>query len=373
MLNDSDSLAVRAAALTDVDALVALEVACFDEDRLSRRSFQRLIRSDAASVTVLAQGDALIGYVCTVYRRGTALARLYSLAIDPQQRGHGWSRHLMTRAEDEAVARGFTHLRLEVRPDNSAAIALYGALGYRQFAVADDYYEDHSPALRMEKRIRVLSDIPRLQVPFYAQTTEFTCGSASLMMAMAALDHQQAVNRSRELMLWREATTIFMTSGHGGCGPHGLALAAHKQGFSVSLMLSQAGPLFLDGVRDPDKKAVMELVQTDFMTALAARGVPVDYQPLSSTELARCISRGEIPVVLISSYRLNGNKAPHWVVVAAADEQCLYVHDPDLDTHDAATATDNAYIPITHQAFDRMARFGAQGLRAAVIVAKPTA
>lgn len=373
MPNDSESPELRTATLADVDALVALEAACFEEDRLSRRSFQGLIRSDAASVIVLAQGDAMIGYVCTLYRRGTALARLYSLAIDPLQQGRGLSRRLMTQAEDEAVAHGCTHLRLEVRPDNAAAMALYDSLGYRQFGAVEDYYEDHSPALRLEKRIRVLSDTPRLKVPFYAQTTDFTCGSASLMMAMAALDQHQAVNRSRELVLWREATTIFMTSGHGGCGPHGLALAAHNQGFSVSLMLSQSGPLFLDGVRDPDKKAVMELVQEDFMAELAKRQVPVHYQPLRSSELAHCIARGMIPVVLISSYRLNGNKAPHWVVVAAADEQCLYVHDPDLDTHDAATATDNAYIPITHQAFDRMARFGAQGLRAAVIIANPSA
>ncbi len=363
--------ALRPATAADVDALVVLENRCFEDDRLSRRSFQRLIRSDAAAVTVLVQGSEMLGYVCVLYRRGTALARLYSLAIDPDHQGQGLSRRLMEQAEDEAVASGCTHLRLEVRPDNSPAIALYDKLGYRQFAAVDDYYEDHSPALRMEKQIRVLRETPRLKVPFYAQTTDFTCGSASLMMAMSALDSEQSLSRSRELMLWREATTIFMTSGHGGCGPHGLALAAQKQGFSVSLMLSQSGPLFLDGVRDPDKKAVIELVQADFMSALAERQVPVHYQPLRSVELAASIDRGEIPVVLISTYRLNGSKAPHWVVVAAADELCLYIHDPDLDTHDAGTSTDNAYIPITHQDFDRMARFGAQGLRAAVIISTP--
>lgn len=362
------SSALLPATTGDVDALVQLETLCFEEDRLSRRSFQRLIRSDAAAVTVLMQSGDLLGYVCVLYRRGTALARLYSLAIHPDHQGQGLSRRLMSQAEEEALAHGCTHMRLEVRPDNAAAITLYESLGYRQFGSMDNYYEDHSPALRLEKRIRVLRDSPRLAVPFFAQTTDFTCGSASLMMAMSALDSTQTLSRSRELMLWREATTIFMTSGHGGCGPHGLALAAHRQGFSVSLMLSQSGPLFLDGVRDADKKAVIELVQRDFMAALDERQVPVHYQPLGSDQLAACIGRGQIPLVLISTYRLNGSKAPHWVVVAAADELCLYIHDPDLDTHDAATATDNAYIPITRQDFDRMARFGAQGLRAAVIL-----
>jgi hypothetical protein len=51
------------------------------------------------------------------------------------------------------------------------------------------------------------------------------------MMAMKALDPAMELNRTLELRLWREATTIFMTSGHGGCGPYGLALSAYRRGF----------------------------------------------------------------------------------------------------------------------------------------------
>ncbi|MCL1487420.1 MAG: peptidase C39 family protein [Marinobacter sp.] len=67
--------------------------------------------------------------------------------------------------------------------------------------------------------------------PYYPQTTEFTCGPAALIMAMAALNQQQSLTTLEELKIWREATTIFMLSGHGGCGPHGLALAAWHRGF----------------------------------------------------------------------------------------------------------------------------------------------
>ncbi|HAQ00126.1 MAG TPA: ribosomal-protein-alanine acetyltransferase, partial [Rhodospirillum rubrum] len=73
------------------------------------------------------------------------------------------------------------------------------------------------------------------RVPLYHQTLEFTCGSACLMMAMHALDSRQPMTRSHEIRLWREATTIFMASGHGGCGPHGLALAAHRRGFEAEI------------------------------------------------------------------------------------------------------------------------------------------
>jgi hypothetical protein len=43
---------------------------------------------------------------------------------------------------------------------------------------------------------------------------------------MKALDPTLEVNLRRELQWWREATSIFMTSGHGGCSPHRPAVAA---------------------------------------------------------------------------------------------------------------------------------------------------
>ena len=49
------------------------------------------------------------------------------------------------------------------------------------------------------------------------------------MMAMTALDPSRTMDANDEIRIWREATTVFMTSGHGGCGPYGLALAAHRR------------------------------------------------------------------------------------------------------------------------------------------------
>jgi len=42
-------------------------------------------------------------------------------------------------------------LRLEVRPDNEAAINLYRRLGYRQIGTYPRFYADKSDALRYEK------------------------------------------------------------------------------------------------------------------------------------------------------------------------------------------------------------------------------
>ena len=47
-------------------------------------------------------------------------------------------------------------------------------------------------------------------VPYYNQTTDFSCGPSSLLMAMKALDPKSDFSRTHELQLWREANTIFM-------------------------------------------------------------------------------------------------------------------------------------------------------------------
>jgi ribosomal protein S18 acetylase RimI-like enzyme len=87
----------------------------------------------------------LLGYAIVRFRRATSVARLYSIAVAEGARGHGVGEQLLTAAEDEARRRGDLFMRLEVRADNAAAIALYHRLGYKAFGRHLDYYEDHTP------------------------------------------------------------------------------------------------------------------------------------------------------------------------------------------------------------------------------------
>ena len=362
----------REATHTDVDALVELENRSFDADRMSRRSFQWMIRRGNGWLELAEDASGLLGYVLVLFHKGTSLARLYSMAVDDRVRGLGLGRGLMERAEAEARQRGSVYMRLEVRPDNAPAIALYETLGYRKFAVFDDYYEDHSDALRYEKRVHTFRGPVRKRIPLYVQTTDFTCGPASLMMAMHALDPETECTRSLELQLWREATTIFMTAGHGGCGPHGLALAAWRRGFRIELFLNDANPLFIEGVRNAEKKAVMELVHRDFVEQLAQTDVVVEERAVTTHELAVRIAQGAMPLVLISAYRFTRSKSPHWVLLTAVDDDFVYLHDPDVDTDEDKTALDNSYVPVPRADFERFAVFGRRALRAAVVLQRRT-
>jgi ribosomal protein S18 acetylase RimI-like enzyme len=361
----------RPASRGDVSALTELEERCFSSDRLSRRSFQRLVASDRSWLMLAEDDGRLLGYCLILFHRGTSLARLYSVAVDPAARGRRIAETLIARGEAAAAERGRVFMRLEVNSGNHGAIRLYEKLGYQRFGIYHDYYADHADALRLQKRIATYpQDAEHRTLPFYAQTTEFTCGPAALMMAMAALDGDYRGSRRDELQLWREATTIYMTSGHGGCGPHGLALAAWRRGYRARVFVSQRGPLFIEGVRRQEKKAVMEQVHGDFLADLADTDVELNHRGIDLATLRQAIAAGEIPLVLISTWRYDRKKAPHWVLVTAIDQRFAYIHDPDIDTSGGRNAFDNQYIPIEIDAFLKSMPFGQQRLRAALLIGR---
>lgn len=362
---------IRTASAEDIDRLVELETQCFATDRISRRQFRWMITRANAELRLCESHEGLSGYVLVLFHKGTSLARLYSLAISPNHQGQGIGRQLLSEAERLSEAHRCVYLRLEVDPRNHAAIALYESQGFELFGTREDYYQDHADAQLYQKR--TLHTPPRIscQVPYYEQTLDFTCGPASLIMAMRALQPALPADRTLEVQLWREATTIYMTSGHGGCSPHGLALAAHRRGFRSHLMVSDAGPLFLDGVRRSDKKAVLELVHADFLARIAETDIQLTHAEFTSADLVTALSQGCVPLVLISSWRFNDNKAPHWVVLVAADDAFVYLHDPDVDTQLSKAPGDTQSVPVRIDSFDRMIRFGQSRMQAALCLCPP--
>ncbi|MCG5524045.1 GNAT family N-acetyltransferase/peptidase C39 family protein [Ectothiorhodospira haloalkaliphila] len=359
---------IRPARMTDIPALVALEQRCFPTDRLSRRQFRYMLTKANAHTLVHDTGKGPGGYVLVLFSRGTSSARLYSIALDAAARGQGLGRNLVRAAEAAARARDCAYLRLEIRKDNTASQYLFESLGYRRFGEYDDYYEDHMDAWRYEKSLAADLRPEMVRVPFYEQTLDFTCGPSCLMMAMKAQDPTLTLDRKLELRLWREATTIYMTSGHGGCGPFGLALAAAHRGFSVELTLGDEQIPLLDSVRSQDKKEVMRLVQEDMLDEIHSLGIPVHYGHLTPVDLRARFDAGGIPVVLISSYQIYGEKFPHWVVVTGFDEHFIYVHDPFVDYDNGETPLDSLNMPILQRDFERMARYGKAGLKAVLVI-----
>lgn len=357
------------ASLADINALVLLEQQCFSTDLLTSRQWRYMLTKANASVLVCRAADQkVVGYVLILYNNNTAVARLYSIAVTMAARRLGIGKQLLKAAERTARERGRAYLRLEIRLDNIASLRLFESLGYKHFGHYDAYYEDRMDAARYEKLLVRELDPNVTKVPFYEQTLDFTCGSSALMMAMRALDPNMPIGRPLELRIWREATTIFMTSGHGGCGPFGLALAAHRRGFRTELYVNDAGVPLIDSVRSAEKKAVMRLVHEEMLREVQEVDLPVQYTNISLEHLREKCEHGAIPLVLISLFRIYGGKYPHWVVVTGFDDHFVYAHNPFVARKEGETELDSINVPIPKKEFTRMARYGRAGLQAVVLV-----
>jgi predicted double-glycine peptidase len=73
-----------------------------------------------------------------------------------------------------------------------------------------------------------------LEVPFYRQRFEFTCGAACLMMTMKYFDSNLKLTKDLEIDIWREANLV---EDWPTCG-RGLAYSAAKRGFGARIVAS---------------------------------------------------------------------------------------------------------------------------------------
>ena len=363
-------VSVRPATLADLDALVTLEHEAFRTDRMSRRSFRGFLTSPNAAMIVADLNGKLAGYALVLFRTGSALARLYSIAASPHAGRRGIGATLLQAAEAAAIKRGAATMRLEVHEKNAAAISRYRKSGYREFGRHHEYYGDKGHALRFEKRL--VPDLARLKdaPPYFHQTTEFTCGPACMMMALAWADPSFRPTPAFEFKLWREATTICMTSGLGGCEPFGVAVALKRHGLDPRIHVSEGGPYFLDNVRSKDSRRVMRLTQEEFHREAEELSIPIHLAPLSESGLIEEFDNGAVAIVLVSGYGMVRRNAPHWVFAFGHEGRYILVHDPAAgrDEHGNASAPETYAVPADE--FSRMSRLGKSNLRAAVVIRK---
>jgi hypothetical protein len=190
------------------------------------------------------------------------------------------------------------------------------------------------------------------------------------MMALAWADPKSRSEPGLEFRLWREATTIFMTAGHGGCGPYGLAVAAKRRGLAAEVFVNRQPPYFLDTVQSESKRRVMRLTQADFRHEADALGIPTRLRALGPAELLRIFDSGGVAIMLVSGYQLRRRRIPHWIFAFGHEGRYVLVHDPAAkrDDQDIAIAAETYAVPWGE--FERMTHFGPDRLRAALVIRK---
>ncbi len=289
--------------------------------------------------------------------------------MSPDFQKLGIAKQLLGTLEDHAINRQRLFMRLEVARTNTAASMLYTSLGYRVFGEYVDYYQDHDDAIRMQKTIYTASpDTMMRPLPWFQQSTEFTCGPTALLMAMNRTYKANTLQQKEELDIWREANTIFMTSGHGGTHPFGLAISANKRGFETQVLVNTPEPLFMDGVRSEHKKEIIEFVHKSFLEEAISEKIDIEYLAPSVQWITESMTQGFTVLVLISTYRMDKKKTPHWVTITHVDNRCIFVHDPDVS--DDQLAVDCQHVPVALEDFDKMTTFGKQKLKTAIAIRK---
>jgi ribosomal protein S18 acetylase RimI-like enzyme len=361
---------VRKAECGDTEALIELEHRVFATDRLSRRSLQRFLRSPTAEVIVAQDGDRLVGTAIVLFRRHSTVARLYSIAVAPHMTGRGIAPMLLDASEAAALAHHCRSIRLEVHVTNHTAIARYRKSGYREFGRARHYYEDGGDALRFEKRL-----VPRLPggkavPPYFHQSTEFTCGPACIMMALAWADRSFKPAPGFEFQLWREATTIFGGTGPGGCEPYGMAVTLRRHGLMPEIYASRAGPYFLDTVKSADRRRVMQATQAEFRREARALAIPNHLTRVDESVLMPAFDAGRVAIVLVSGYHMVPRGKPHWIFAFGRDGRHVLMHDPAAVRDDQGMPVAAETYAIAWPAFERVIHLGRERLSAAIVIRK---
>jgi ribosomal-protein-alanine N-acetyltransferase len=136
---------------SDLRALATAEVECF-EDPWPERYFASELFAPARFHRVLVDPTGeLVAYLFTAWQ--FLDLHVLKVATRPGHRRQGLGHRLMLVAEEHARESAGETLTLEVRPDNTAAIEMYAALGYEHAGIRTGYYADNTDALVMTKRV----------------------------------------------------------------------------------------------------------------------------------------------------------------------------------------------------------------------------
>jgi [ribosomal protein S18]-alanine N-acetyltransferase len=142
----------------DIDALVAIEKACFEagyaDKMMSREDFADALCEVEMEVFCCVEGGVAVGYASLILETDGTVS-FDSLAVSPDHQGKGFGEELFRRVERYCEENEFRQLNLEIKETNYALLKRYHRFGYKCFHVEPDFYADGWGAIRMLKRFAV--------------------------------------------------------------------------------------------------------------------------------------------------------------------------------------------------------------------------
>lgn len=167
-----------------------------------------------------------------------------------------------------------------------------------------------------------------LDVPYYAQTSEFSCGPACVLMTRAYWQQDPfELCRVNEFKVWRRTCLI----GVGGTDAFGLALPLLDQGYELRVynekLPTLPQDLLLTFLTEEDAR-LTELASRMARSELEQAQVEVVEQPPTVDDVAEALAAGWVPLCLVGMQEVHQEEVPHWVVAYGIDEERVQFHDP---------------------------------------------
>lgn len=166
-----------------------------------------------------------------------------------------------------------------------------------------------------------------LGIPFYRQHNDFTCGPASLMMAMKYLDCDLRLGKDLEIDLWREGNLVAAW----GTSRYGLAYSAASREFSARVTSNTGGLDFVDKFDPPLNEPDMEMLKDLFYerrTRCRKLGVRERQEMITGKTLRKSLFSNHVPLIMTNSFFFSKEYLPHWVVVTGIDDKFMYFNNP---------------------------------------------
>jgi hypothetical protein len=170
------------------------------------------------------------------------------------------------------------------------------------------------------------------KIPYYAQTAEFTCGPACVLMILKHFDPRIALNRTLEFEVWRQCNMI----GVRGADPFGMSVPLLAAGCDAHLVTRHKRTINLDlwkkrlrehSFTPEDARLAVFGVAENRKHALG-RGLSVEYGRITVERIAASVAEGFIPVALVHMGVVHQFDIPHWVVVTGVGQDHVAFNDP---------------------------------------------
>lgn len=171
----------------------------------------------------------------------------------------------------------------------------------------------------------------KFNLPYYAQTSEFTCGPACVLMVMKYFNPKLELNRQLEFDIWRQCNMI----GIRGADPYGLSVPLIDAGFDVRLITQRKRVVDEQPWRNRLRRHYSrEEIENSFFgmrenkRRAIARNLVVQFKRPVVADIVRGVMEERIPIALVHMGIVHRFNIPHWVVVSDADEQKVVFNDP---------------------------------------------